>query len=201
MELIYSLIEKTPPLIPQIIGIAAVITFFLSYQQKNRINIIIFNSVSRVLYIIQYFLLGAFSGAVLNILGTVSCVLAGKKNRGFIKKYAKLILTIINAVIIAVGLLLCKNLFDLLPIAGVILHTAAVWLNNERLIRWVSLIGCPFWFAYNISSAAYGALVGDILTMSSIILAMIRFRNNSGDRKIAEEKEKFINEESKNEQF
>ena len=48
------------PSIPFIIGILAVAAFLFSYQQKKRTNIILFNVISRVLYIIQYCLLGAF---------------------------------------------------------------------------------------------------------------------------------------------
>ena len=65
-------------IIPQIIGLLAVATFLLSYQQKKRNNIILFNVISRCLYILQYVLLGAFAGAALDILGAVSSVIASK---------------------------------------------------------------------------------------------------------------------------
>lgn len=63
----------------QTVGILAVVSFLLSYQQKKRKNIIIWNSTSRVLYIVQYIMLGAFKGAVLDVLGTVSSVAAQNK--------------------------------------------------------------------------------------------------------------------------
>ena len=69
---------------PQIIGGLAVAAFLFSYQQKKRNNIILFNTVSRCLYILQYLLLGAFSGAVLDVMGAISSVAAGKKHAGFI---------------------------------------------------------------------------------------------------------------------
>ena len=59
-------------IISQIIGFLSVVLFLLSYQQKKRKNIILFNVVSRALYIVQYLLLGAFEGAVLDILGAIS---------------------------------------------------------------------------------------------------------------------------------
>ena len=74
------------PLIPQAVGILAVATFLLSYQQKKRRNIILLNSLSRVLYILQYLLLGAYAGAVLDVLGTLSSLRAAKQGSGFIKK-------------------------------------------------------------------------------------------------------------------
>ena len=54
-------------IIANIIGIAAVAMFVLSYQLKTRRGIIFFNAGSRVFYVLQYILLGAFEGAVLDI--------------------------------------------------------------------------------------------------------------------------------------
>ena len=168
-------------LIPQIIGLLAVATFLLSYQQKKRKNIILLNTISRCLYILQYLLLGAFSGAVLDVLGAISSVIAGKKHNKFIKNHTKLVFILINFCIIAAGgmIAICnKSWLDLFPIVGVLLHTSAFWINSEKIIRRVSLLGSPFWFVYNLLSHAYGSAIGDILTICSIIIAMIRHKNS-----------------------
>lgn len=165
-------------IVSQIIGVLAVGTFLLSYQQKKRKNIIIFNVVSRVLYILQYLLLGAFEGAVLDILGALSSVIATQKDNGFVKKHTLVTVIIINVVIVAAGILLYENVFSLLPMVGVLLQTTAFWINDERIIRRVSLAGSPFWFVYNFVSRAYGSAVGDVLTMGSIIIAMIKYRKS-----------------------
>ena len=166
-------------IIPQIVGLAAVATFLLSYQQKKRRNIIFMNVTSRVLYILQYLLLGAFSGMALDVLGALSSVVAGKKDRPFIAKHLKLIIVLLNGSMISAGVAICiinKSLLDLLPIAGVLLHTGAFWISDERIIRRVSLLGSPFWLAYNFANRAYGSAIGDLLSMVSIITAMIKFR-------------------------
>lgn len=170
--------------VPQIIGLVAVATFLLSYQQKKRNNIIALNVISRCLYILQYLLLGAFSGAVLDILGAISSFVAGKKHHSFIKKYEKQIIIIITMLIIAVGVAIAiinQSFLDLFSLIGVLLHTSAFWINSEKIIRRVSLLGSPFWFIYNFFSRAYGSAVGDVLTMCSIIIAMIRHRNTEKD--------------------
>ena len=167
------------PSIPFIIGILAVAAFLFSYQQKKRANIILFNVISRILYIIQYCLLGAFSGAVLDVLGTGSSIAAGQSERPRIRRFKWVILALVNAAIITAGLLLYENIFSLFPIVGVLLHTSAFWIKNERIIRIVSLLGSPFWFVYNLTSLAYGSAIGDILTMVSIIIAMIRYRRQA----------------------
>lgn len=167
-------------IIPQIIGLLAVATFLLSYQQKKRKSIIIWNIISRCLYILQYLLLGAFSGAVLDILGAAASVLAEKKHTSFIKKHIKTVVITTNTVIISAGLciaVLNRSFLDIFPIIGVLLHTGAFWISNEKIIRRISLMGSPFWFIYNFLSRAYGSAVGDILTMMSIIVAMVKYRN------------------------
>lgn len=158
-----------------IIGLTAVVFYLLGYLQKKRKNIIALNVTSRLLYILQYILLGAFEGAALDVAGTVSSVLAGKKNSGFLKKHTKLIFSTVNIIIIAVGLSLYKNVFSLLPIAGVLLHTVAFWIDDEKIIRRVSMAGSPFWLVYNFVSKAYGSFVGDILSMVSIGISMYRY--------------------------
>ena len=134
----------------QIVGVLAVISFLLSYQQKKRSNIIALNAASRILYIIQYLMLGAFEGAALDILGTVSSIAAQNKDKGFIKRHTKLVLIAVNLVIFASGMLVYENIFSLFPIVGVILHTSAFWINDEKIIRRVSFLGSPFWLVYNL---------------------------------------------------
>lgn len=166
-------------LIPQIIGLLAVATFLFSYQQKKRKNIILLNVISRCLYILQYLLLGAFAGAVLDILGAVASVVAGKKHTGFIKKHLLLTVLLMDGLIIGAGItiaLINKSWLDLFSLVGVLLHTGAFWMNSEKIIRRISLAGSPFWFVYNLLSRAYGSALGDLLTMASILLAMYRHR-------------------------
>ena len=170
--------------IPQAVGLLAVLLFLLSYQMKKRRDIIITNAISRALYILQYLLLGAFSGAVLDVLGIISSIVAERKHLRIIRKYLKEIFLSINVVIIIAGLIVAylnKSFLDIFPIIGVLLHTSAFWMNDEKIIRRVSLLGSPFWFVYNFLSSAYGSAIGDILTMVSIIIAMIKYRGAKGE--------------------
>ena len=107
------------------VGIIAVTLYFVGYLQKRKKHIIIFNATSRVMYILQYLLLGAFEGAVLDVAGILSSLLAQKKNTKFIKKHLKLIFTAVNLIIVAMGLLIYENIYSLRPIIGVLLHTGA----------------------------------------------------------------------------
>ncbi len=162
-------------IIAQILGLIANALYLLCYQQKKRSGIITMNIAARVLYVTQYFLLAAYEGVALEIAGAIAVVLAKLKDKPFVKKHLKLFIIAIDLMIIASGLAVYKNIWSLLPIIGVLFHTSAMWIDDEKWIRRISLGGNPFWFTYNMIYGAYGASVGEVLSCISIITAMWRF--------------------------
>ena len=166
-------------LIAQILGIAAVALYLLSVQLKKREHLVFVTSVSYCLYVLQYCLLGAFSGAVLDMLSTVSSILASKKNNPGFRRYAKCTAIIISISIAVAGMILAnlqKSSVELLPIGGALFQTVGLWFQNEQTIRKFTLAGAPFWLIYNFICQAYGASVGALLTMFSAIIALVRYR-------------------------
>lgn len=165
-----------------IAGVLAVGCFLLCYQLKSRKSIITFNVISRVLYIVQYCLIGAFTGAVMDITAIPSSVIASKKNHPFVKKYKLPLIILVNLIIVAIGLLIIffvenGSMLGLLSIAGVLFETIALWFNSEKMIRIISLFGAPCWFIYNMICGAYPSAFGNVLTVVSIIVALVRYKN------------------------
>ena len=157
------------------IGLLAVAFFVLSYLQKRRGVILATNLTSRVLYVVQYLLLGAFEGAVLDVFGAASGAVANADEREFVKKNKRVIFIGINAIIIIAGALLYKNIFSLFPLVGILFQTDALWLKKEKYIRIVSMLGCPFWFTYNFVSGAYGSCIGDVLSFAALGISLVRY--------------------------
>ena len=165
-------------ILAQIVGITAVALYLLSFQLKKRGSIVFVTCISNVLYVLQYFLLGAFSGAFLDIISTVSSFFAGKKNAPSFKRYAKYAAFLTAILIIGVGLTFTaiqKNWIELIPIGGALLQTVGLWFDNEQTIRKFALCGAPFWLIYNFLSQAYGAALGSLFTIISIVVALMRY--------------------------
>jgi hypothetical protein len=158
-----------------IVGLSAVACFLLSYLQSKRRRIVALNLTSRILYVAQYLILGAWEGAALDVIGAVSAALAQNRDKGWLRKWATHVFVAVNVALIAVGLLLYRNIFSLLPLLGVLLQTDALWLKKEKHIRILSIIGCPFWFAYNFQSGAYGSCAGDFLACVSLCISLVRY--------------------------
>ena len=158
-----------------IVGLAAVFFFLLSYQFPKRRAIITCNVISRVLYILQYLLLFAFEGAAMDVSAIPSSVLAARKHTPFVQKYKWGILLGVNAFVIVIGFLVWQDWLSWVPVVGVLLETNALWLSREKYIRIFSLAALPFWLFYNLRCGAYGAALGNVLVIGSIVSAMYRY--------------------------
>ena len=158
-----------------IVGLAAVFFFLLSYQFPKRKAIITCNVISRVLYILQYLLLFAFEGAVMDVSAIPSSVLAARKHTPFVQRHKWGIVAGVNAFVILLGLLVWQDWLSWVPVVGVLLETNALWLSKEKHIRWLSLAALPFWLFYNLRCGAYGAALGNVLVIGSILSAMVRY--------------------------
>jgi len=158
-----------------VLGFLAVALFVLSYQMKTRRYIIALGAASRVLYVTQYILLGAFEGALLDIVGFLISLVCSQTERKFVKRFFWPILILSNLTIVVVGIFTYKNIFSLLAIFGVFLETLALWLKREKHIRFVSIFAAPCWLLYNFKSKAYGSVVGNVITLVSLAVAILRY--------------------------
>ena len=165
-------------LVANIFGIAAVVIFALSFQSKTRSKIISLNILSRVFYIAQYIFLFAFEGAAFDLIGAFATIPASKKDTGIVKRYKTLILIAIFGTIVIAGALLYKDLWSILPVVGVSLEIAALWVSEEKKIRIISFLSQPFWLVYNLRFLAFGSAFGNAFTMISILIALYRFRKS-----------------------
>ena len=166
-------------IITQIIGFLAVGLYLLSYQLKKRIHIVWVTFISNTFYVLQYLLLGAFSGAVMDILSTVASFFAARKNAPPFQKHKKAIIISTLAIIFTVGIaiaILRRSYIELLPIAGAIFQTVSLWCDDEQTLRKWGLCATPFWLVYNFISKAYGASLGSLFALISITVSLIRYR-------------------------
>lgn len=158
-----------------VIGTLAAISFIWSYQQKRRSMIVLMGTIARILFVVQYFMLGAMAGAVMNIIGVIVAFLAQRKDHPILKKYLPFVIAAVHLSIIAVGIAFYQSPFDIFVLVGTTLQLGALWFSRERTIRAMSLAGAPCWLTYNIASRAYPCIVSDSFTICSLLIAMIRF--------------------------
>ena len=165
----------TVEIIAQVVGALAAATFISSFQLKHRAWILIFGGIARVLFTAQYILLGAYVGAALDVLGIFAVMIAGRKNQPALKKWLLPLITLVHAAVLAITIIFYQNWTDIFVLAGMTLHTAALWFSSEKTIRRLSLCGTPCWLMYNLFNKAYFPALSDTFSGISIIVAMFRY--------------------------
>lgn len=169
-------------IIAQLIGIFAMVANCLSYQQKKDTTLLAFQLVGSTLFGINYFLLGAISGAMLNVVAVVRALIFIKKDR-FNARHPAWLVTFI--LLYLASYVLVFTVFDkeptipnliieLLPVLAMIIATVSYRYADAKMIRRFGIFASPLWLTYNIANVAIGAIICETLNIFSIIIGMYR---------------------------
>jgi len=158
----------------QLIGFAAMGFGIYSYQMRRRINILIFQSLSNLFWVLQYLLLGTASAVVALALGILRNVVY--MLRGVIRFADSVAVPVIFSVAFAVsGIFTYQNIFDILPTVGMILASLAFFCKKEQHIRLISLFVAASWLTFGIAAGSIASMVADSITLVSILVSLIRY--------------------------
>jgi len=172
-------------LIAQIIGFFGLLMNIASYQANTNKRIVTIQIFGTLFWGIHFLLLGpsspgAYTGAALNAAGLLrNCVFAMRP-----KKWAAhpAWVYIFCAGYVFCGVFTWGGPVSLLPMAGMLFGTVSLYLLSPKLTRRLAM-GCSCtWLIYNILTRSVAGTICEILTLISIVAAMIKF-----DRKTCEE--------------
>ena len=167
----------------QLIGIAAMGFNILSYQQKTRSRAIAFQLVGSLMFSVNFFLLGAIVGAILNVVSAIRAVVFLNRDKlhanhpawlaGFILVY--LISFILTFTAFGKDPTPMNLLVEFLPVIGMTATTVSFRMSDAKAIRRFGLISSPSWLIYNIANFSIGAIACEILSLGSIVIGIFRY--------------------------
>ena len=170
-------------IIAQIIGIIAMAFNILSYQQKNQRYIIAWQLLGTTLFTVNFFLLGAYTGALLNAVGIVRAIVFLYKKQlrtdhpfwliGFIAVY--ILSYILTFTAFGTEFNLPNALVEILPVVGMTATTLAFRSKTAKSTRLLGLISAPSWLIYNIVAQSMGAIFCAAFCLVSILVGLFRF--------------------------
>lgn len=185
---IYTLKEgciKLENIIGQVLSYTGLLLYIFMYQQSDRKRLLRIQIPAVFCFAASYLLTGAVSGAVLNILALVRAIVFYYKDR---YKWVRspvvpgvfIVLSVAAVVITGYATGAGVTALDLLPMAGMIFTSISFWLNDPRYIRYVSFPSSPCWIIYLsyfaiFKDGAWGGVIAEAISMTSIIVAVIRF--------------------------
>ena len=166
--------------VAHILGIIALAFAVISYQQKTHKSILVFQLLANMTFCVHFIMLGAVTGGILNAVAATRAVIFVNKGKRWAEN--KIWLWVFCAVSIIVGILTWKDLFSILPILGMLCTTAALWIKTPKYVRLVAFPSSPLWLVYNTVNKSYAGAITEIITMCSIIIAIIRLDLNKNTK-------------------
>lgn len=160
--------------IVQGIGFVAVAFFILSYQMKSNRLLFLFQLIGCSIFVIQFGILGAYTGALSLLINILRNVLLLKANVWIWVRSKKTMLGII-ALLVAFTIWTWNGWISLLPLASVGVTTVGYWTDNAQKIRLSQLMGSPCTLLYDVLIHSWGGVLSESITLVSIILSIIRF--------------------------
>lgn len=186
--------EKQIEMLAQVIGVFAMIANCLSYQMRKKNSIIFCQMCGSVLFAVNFFLLNAYAGAILNAVAVLRAIIYMNRERTRADHVAWLIAFSLIYVLSYVAVFTVFNkpptplnfIFEILPVIAMIATTFSFRHKEARVVRAFGMVSSPLWLAYNIYSLSIGAIVCESINIVSIIVGIIRFdlkKKNSAEEK------------------
>ena len=157
----------------QAVGFLGLLIVIIGFQKNTNRDILLYQIIASGIFLAHFIMLGALTGAVMNILGGARNVLFYFRDR----KWANSILWMyfFIAVYIVAGILTWQNIFSLFPIVGMCIATVGYWVKNPRLTRLILLPSSPCWMIYNIATSSFAGILTESFAMTSLLVGIIRF--------------------------
>lgn len=169
-------------IIAQILGIIGMLMSVLSYQQKGKARILTFQLLGSVLFVANFFLLGAMSGAILNFVAIVRALIFIYEDKvradhpawtiGLTAVYVLSYVSVFT--IFGKEPTLVNLIVEVLPVLAMTVTTIAFRYKEDKILRRVAFISSPLWLTYNSIFFSLGGIIGETLNLSSAIIGTIR---------------------------
>lgn len=160
-------------ILAQIIGAIGLIIITIGMQCREKKNIILAQAITNTCITIQYFLLGATTGAILFIINTTrSLTFYLWDQKG--KKPNIYLLLLFTSIAIITGIYSYKNIFSLLAIISSVVTTYGVWQKSATKLRIIMLFCNIILVIHDIYFKAYTGMLTYIMVVISTTISLIK---------------------------
>lgn len=155
------------------LGFFGILSSIISFQCTKHNSIMLFRTGNEFLFGLQYLFLGAYTGLAMNIIGCIrNQIFASQVKRNRSTLISQIIF---SAIFLIGGIISWSGYESILIIVAKILSTIAYSLKNTKILRLIILFTSTSWLLYNILVQSYAGVLCELFTISSIIVAIIRF--------------------------
>ncbi len=161
-------------LLAQILGFFAMSTNIIAVQLKTKKQILFTIVVGNILFVISYFLLGAYAGALISGINAIEAIINTKlEEKG--KPIPKVLIGLYFIIAITIGAITFNSFMDILPVLAAILFILTLIQPKEKNIRLLLLGNNISWLVYDFLAKAYAAGFSDLFVIASTVIALYRY--------------------------
>lgn len=152
-----------------------------SFQCKNTKHLLFFQMTGNLIYVIQFILLGAYSGCavlVFQVLSNLPLCLEKPEKRA----WNGLRWFFAGAIVIA-SALTWAGISSLFPTVAAVASVLSSWSRNGRIIRLAKLfIVGPGWLIYDFYAPSLAGMLAEMFALSSTLISIYRYGLSALDR-------------------
>ena len=159
-------------IIIQALGVIGVLASIAAYQCNEHKKLMILRTVNESFFAAQYFLLGAFTGMAMNIIGCIRNIIFAKRVEA---NKSTTVWRIVFSIIFSIFIILTWSGFkSLLSGFAKVMSTVAYGSKNTAFVRIMCFFTSICWFIYNFCVKSYAGCVCEALTICSVLIGIIR---------------------------
>ena len=160
-------------LIGQIFGVIAVILGFITYQIRTQKALLFVQTLTALVFVIHYLLIGAMSGMALNIVAMVRNLVYSRRD---LKIFSGKAWPIVFAVIMGImGLLSWQGWYSIFVVSGLVINSVCMSFRDAQKIRKSILISSPLVLIYDAFALSIGGIIYEAAAIVSALLGILRF--------------------------
>ena len=164
-------------LLGQIFGVIAVVLGFVSYQVRTQKMLLLIQTITTVVFVIHYLLIGAMSGMALNAVAMARNIVYSRRD---LKIFSSKGWPIVFAVIMGlIGLLSWQAWYSIFVVLGLVINSVCMSFKDPQKIRKSILVTSPLVLIYDVFALSVGGIVYESVAVTSALVGIIRFRKQS----------------------
>lgn len=160
------------PVLIQGIGLAALLIAISIFQTNKRKTMLILGMTACLLWSAHFFLLGAATGAAMNLSGAVRSYVYYRVRPTARNRW---VLWLFIGIVFVLTAITWQGMISLLPLAASVLNLVAYWQTKTKTIRRLAFMSSPPWLVYDAAAGSYPGVAVEILLMTSNLIGQYRF--------------------------
>ncbi len=168
----------------QALGFIGIGLNIIALQFNKHWKIVLLRTIGSALFVVQYILLGAYTGAAMDGIGLI-------RNLLFMwlvskEKPTQIYIVIFCIITVGIGIYTWEGWLSILAIIAKVVSTIGYGIRSPRLIRALNIPSNGCWIAYNTVHLSIAGVIDACLGIASAIIGEIRYTKKEKKLKISE---------------